>query len=780
MKAISRNYWVKLLVLGLLIGSIPVILVGVFSYYRASGMIVKQANEANARLLIQTQLRIEQNLLGIDNTVTQFVNSPYLNNALHQDFTASDFVQIEELSSSLHRLQSFQFGMQDVHLANLQYGWVISNRGFRKMADWQDARLWASYLNGRDASLWLSYQDLSVSGAAVQDDGTASDSIFLLKNLPINAAKPTGFLLASVPGYEWRKYLGETDSEEHGSSAIFDVRFQPLTSIGEAASERAFVRVVEEKIRPLIQGGKLEGSVKAIVDGKNALVSYRRASYNDWTYVSVTPLRELLRDSNSIGLFTLLVCAGNLLLAFALSFLGSQRLYRPIRALYEAVTNESKVSTSTSTNGDTGDEIQQIGERLNRMRQSQTEMAEKIEGQSRYLREYFAAKLLQSPISKQEIKEKKMQYGLPDQWRLMSVMAVEIMTFEGTGYREEDRDLLMFAINNIAGELLSASERLDPVLVYPYQATVLGSPLEDQAVWKSAVVKLAEMLQSTVLRVLRLHTRIGISRAFGDWNDAYIAMGEAANALKAQNGFDEPAVLLIEDLQPNRNRVSALMHEQSGERLLDAILLRDRLKALKILNAIFAELNTENYGEEEIRFTLLRLMTVVIGGLQDQTESLQAIWNGDSTSLLEQFLKLRTLQDYRHWFENGLALPAIALLETGRDSRFKSISQKIKDMIHYDFAADLTLEVCASRLNYHPSYIRQVFRKETGMNFSDYLSLYRMEVAKKWLTQTDMKINEIAERLRYNNAQNFIRYFRKLEGTTPGQYREAHRQNERP
>lgn len=774
LKALTSKYWRKLLILGLLIGSVPVILVGVFSYDRASGTIVKQAKVSNGQLLLQTQLRVEQNLLGIDNSVTQFINSPDLNNALHQKLTYAEFVQIEELASSLHRLQSFQFGIQDVHLANLQFDWEISNRGFRPLGAWPDAKLWEPYLQAQGSSFWLSRQDLDDSQKAIQDDEAAPDSIFLLKKLPTNAVKPVGFLLTSVPGYELRKYLGDSGDEKLGSAAIFDSRFRLLTVRENLTAEQALARLVEEKVKPLISDQQAAGSIQSSLGGEKVLVSFRRAAYNDWTYVSVTRLSDLLRDSTSIGIFTLFVCLFNLLLAFGLSFLGSQRLYRPIRTLYEAVASGGKMPSSGHEAS--GDEIQQIRERVMRMRQSQTEMAEKLEDQTRYLREYFVAKLLQSPIHPREIRDKTIQFGLPGHWTLMSVMAVEIMGLEGTRYKEEDRDLLMFAVNNIAGELFADSERLDPVLVYPYQATLLGASAPDPIEWKAAVVNQAERLQSTVQSVLRLPIRIGVSRAFGEWKNAFIAMGEAASALKAQSGFDEPSVLLMEDIQPDRNRVSILLREQFGERLLDAIKRRERRQAVGILDFIFLELNKEMYSPEEIRFTLLRLMTVVIGGLQDETESLQAIWNGENTPLLEQFLKLQALQDYRHWFENGLVVPAIDLLEAGRENQFKSISQKVKDMIHYDFAADLTLEVCADRLNYHPSYIRQVFRKETGMNFSEYLSLYRMEVAKKWLTQTEMKVGEIAERLKYNNSQNFIRYFRKLEGMTPGQYRETHRQ----
>ncbi|MNL85040.1 Transcriptional activator NphR [compost metagenome] len=61
------------------------------------------------------------------------------------------------------------------------------------------------------------------------------------------------------------------------------------------------------------------------------------------------------------------------------------------------------------------------------------------------------------------------------------------------------------------------------------------------------------------------------------------------------------------------------------------------------------------------------------------------------------------------------------------------------------------------------------------MNFADYLAQYRLEVAKRWLKETELTITDIAEKLKYNNPANFIRYFRKMEGMTPGQYRDKNR-----
>jgi YesN/AraC family two-component response regulator len=74
-------------------------------------------------------------------------------------------------------------------------------------------------------------------------------------------------------------------------------------------------------------------------------------------------------------------------------------------------------------------------------------------------------------------------------------------------------------------------------------------------------------------------------------------------------------------------------------------------------------------------------------------------------------------------------------------------------------------------MSYHPNYLRRVFRQHTGMNFSDYLSEYRINKVKQWLLDTDMKISEIATRVGYQNSQNLIRMFKRSEGITPGEYR---------
>src|SRR5699024_9288146 len=92
------------------------------------------------------------------------------------------------------------------------------------------------------------------------------------------------------------------------------------------------------------------------------------------------------------------------------------------------------------------------------------------------------------------------------------------------------------------------------------------------------------------------------------------------------------------------------------------------------------------------------------------------------------------------------------------NKELKSISEQIVHLVHQRYDSDLSLDLLAEELHYNPNYLSSVFKKEFGSSFGDFLQNYRLQIAKKWLVDSDMTVKEISERLRYNNSQNFIRF----------------------
>ena len=66
-----------------------------------------------------------------------------------------------------------------------------------------------------------------------------------------------------------------------------------------------------------------------------------------------------------------------------------------------------------------------------------------------------------------------------------------------------------------------------------------------------------------------------------------------------------------------------------------------------------------------------------------------------------------------------------------------------------------------------------MFSQEIQKTFRDYLSELRINKAKEYLLQSDMKTQEIAERVGYSDAHYFSTMFKKLTGMTPTKFRDS-------
>ena len=85
----------------------------------------------------------------------------------------------------------------------------------------------------------------------------------------------------------------------------------------------------------------------------------------------------------------------------------------------------------------------------------------------------------------------------------------------------------------------------------------------------------------------------------------------------------------------------------------------------------------------------------------------------------------------------------------------------------------LNVNFISSLIPCSPSYLSQLFYKETGIKLSTYINKKRLEYAKLLLKTTDMNITEIAYSCGYSDPSYFVRIFRQTFGVPPHKYRKG-------
>lgn len=89
-------------------------------------------------------------------------------------------------------------------------------------------------------------------------------------------------------------------------------------------------------------------------------------------------------------------------------------------------------------------------------------------------------------------------------------------------------------------------------------------------------------------------------------------------------------------------------------------------------------------------------------------------------------------------------------------------------VVHVD--EKLTLDSVADGVFLNPSYVSYIFKKVTGMNFSDYMAEVKVDRAKVLLRDENIKIYDVACIVGYANAEYFSKIFKKRTGYTPIAY----------
>lgn len=104
----------------------------------------------------------------------------------------------------------------------------------------------------------------------------------------------------------------------------------------------------------------------------------------------------------------------------------------------------------------------------------------------------------------------------------------------------------------------------------------------------------------------------------------------------------------------------------------------------------------------------------------------------------------------------------------------KNLTPIIQQTIHYiqmHFREKIPLFETAKALNISENYLGEIFTKEMGMSYNNYVNKIRLKYSKNLLKQNDLSISQICHTSGFSTASYFSKLFYNTYGELPSEYR---------
>jgi two-component system response regulator YesN len=101
------------------------------------------------------------------------------------------------------------------------------------------------------------------------------------------------------------------------------------------------------------------------------------------------------------------------------------------------------------------------------------------------------------------------------------------------------------------------------------------------------------------------------------------------------------------------------------------------------------------------------------------------------------------------------------------------VVSSVLEFTGHHYREPLSLYEVAERFRINPAYLGQLFKKETGRIYSEYVNGLRIGEAKELLATSSLSAKVISLQVGYQNPNYFYRIFKKLVGISPSEFRSA-------
>jgi AraC-like DNA-binding protein len=410
-------------------------------------------------------------------------------------------------------------------------------------------------------------------------------------------------------------------------------------------------------------------------------------------------------------------------------------------------------------------------------RESQV-LQEKLERNLPALKEAFLLQLLQGHLThftEEDIHHRMEHFDweCPDSQFLLAIIQVRGISQNISSFTEGDEPLAAFAALNIVEEMTARRpERIGVVNFHDMTVGVLFAyPLSiPPEKVKSEFLSVIHECVNALGALLKLHITATIGNRTHSLKELHHAYQSARQSLQYRDLHKANQILDMEELLPRKEAEVRYPFDVEKE-ALQAIRMGVLQESMELTDRFYSELIRCSDNEQEARDGMQQFLGSIHHTILESGYNPRTLGNG--ISVFGLLSNTKDTVKFPLLLKEHIIRPHCERIMKERDIHLKQLVDGVITFLNAGPSKDISLELCAEKAGTTPYTLSRAFKQVVGANFIDYVTELKLEQAKRLLMETDLRIQEIAERVGYQPSY-LIRQFKKSTGLTPGQYRDFH------
>ncbi|WP_199615823.1 helix-turn-helix domain-containing protein [Paenibacillus alkalitolerans] len=765
-----RSIFIRMLVSNCLLLLLPVILWFVF-YTNIDHIMKSNAERSNLAMLEQLRLSLDSNFNEVEQLSHQIILNPKLgylletkNNDLSQRYLLVEFtrdylkVYPNIISSFVHDFYIFLDRSDSVIKPNLV---TDSNTFYDKYYSFENL----AYEEWR--KLMTSYHSQSyMPVSTLQRHGSLNEAplkvIPYMQSLPVeDSSDIKGNLTILIDETKIHEMTRQIELANGSSVYVVNKQREILSNTPGAVPLPA--SIVNEFTSQ-------SGILNYMLDGQSMMVSFTTSGELGWYYIAVMPLDlyfQKVKQMEQLALWLLILC---IFMGGVGAYAITYRNYFPIKRIVESISSRMPHPHKPAVN-----EFDYIMEMMNVSWDEEKHIKHKLTQQLPILRSNYLHRVLHGYFESPEQMIQSLEFmgiRFPFPHFVVILVHIDNLSRFAPDQSEKQWALARFVISNLAEDSVYDSHTIHTIELEKDQLAMIVNLIPERLDHpKCRIGNIVSELQ----QILEGRFKLDISFAVSGVHQGQYQLGEAyleataALEYKMVNG--NQSIFYFHDIRQEKLKYHYPVETEL--QLMNSIRSGDKEQVVMLLTRLF-EMNfrDESITPELGRCLLFSLAGTLLRILNSNTIAYQRL----SEAGIDPVRVLLSCKTTEEMFEKAksLYLSAAESFKMERSDHSEQLLQQIQSYIEANFAEpNMSLNLLSEHLQITPQYISHFFKKMSGQNISDYLTIVRMEHAKKLMEDPEFTISKIAKMVGYTSDTAFIRVFKKVEGITPGKYKES-------